>query len=309
MDYINDTINLGDKDSKILMAVSGGVDSSVAAMLINQVFPEKLNCVIIDNGLLRKNEIDNILEIYKKLDLNIEVIDSSQTFYSNLESVFDPEEKRKIIGCTFIEEFQNYIDSKRKTFNPNSKPFLGQGTIYPDIIESKHIKSHHNVGGLPEDMKLDLIEPLCDLFKDDVRLLGEKIGIPNQILMRHPFPGPGLGIRIIGDITPPKVLILQEADDIFIQELKNNDLYDKIWQAGAILLNTKTVGVMGDERTYQYTIGLRAVNSIDGMTATCYKFDMDFIERVSNKIINKVEGINRVVYDLTSKPPGTIEWE
>ena len=309
LNYIKETINAGDNDSKILMAVSGGVDSSVAAMLINQVFPERLHCVIIDNGLLRKNEIKNIMDIYQKLNLNIEVLESCQTFYSNLESVIEPEKKRKIIGSTFIQEFQKYIDSKIKSFNPNSKHFLGQGTIYPDVIESKHIKSHHNVGGLPQDMKLSLIEPLRDLFKDDVRLLGKQIGIPDEIIMRHPFPGPGLAIRIMGEITPPKILILQQADNIFIQRLKNNNLYDKIWQAGTILLNTKTVGVMGDERTYQYTIALRAVNSIDGMTATCYRFDMEFIESISNEIINKVEGVNRVVYDLTSKPPGTIEWE
>ena len=297
-------------DEKVILGLSGGVDSTVAAILLHHAIGTQLNCIFVNNGLLRKGEFSQVLQQYEGMGLNVKGVDTSALFLAALEGVTDPEQKRKIIGKTFIDVF----DTETKEIA--GAAWLGQGTIYPDVIESVSvngpsvtIKSHHNVGGLPDYMQLKIVEPLRMLFKDEVRRVGKSLNIAPEILGRHPFPGPGLGIRILGDITAEKVKMLQEVDALFIQGLKKEGLYDKIWQAGAILLNTRTVGVMGDERTYQYTIALRAVNSIDGMTATCYRFDMDFIESISNEIINKVEGVNRVVYDLTSKPPGTIEWE
>ena len=300
------------KKEKVIMAISGGVDSTVAATLINKAIGKRLTCVFIDNGLLRYNEYEDVLRIYKKrMSLNVVGIDAKEIFISRLEGITDPEEKRKIIGKTFIDVFTRFAED----LEPKPK-FLGQGTIYSDVIESsssskssRKIKSHHNVGGLPEELGFQLIEPLRELFKDEVRIVGNSLKIDKQIVNRHPFPGPGLAIRIIGDITEKKIHILQQADHIFISLLKNNELYDKIWQAGVVLLNTKTVGVMGDERTYDYVVALRAICSNEGMTASIYPFDMRFLEDVSNRIINSVEGINRVVYDISSKPPATIEWE
>ncbi|MBP5743171.1 MAG: glutamine-hydrolyzing GMP synthase [Paludibacteraceae bacterium] len=295
-------------NDKVVLALSGGVDSSVTAVLLNKAIGDKLTCVFVNNGLLRKNEFEDVLRDYEVLGLNVKGIDAKEKFYSELKGVTDPEKKRKIIGKGFIdilnEEAKKIEDVK----------WLGQGTIYPDVIESLSItgmtiKSHHNVGGLPKDMKLQLVEPLRLLFKDEVRRVGRELGMPENLINRHPFPGPGLGIRILGDITPEKVRILQEADDIYIRGLKENGLYDKVWQAGTILLPIRSVGVMGDERTYENTVALRAVTSADALTADWAHLPYEFLAKVSNEIINKVKGVNRVVYDISSKPPATIEWE
>lgn len=297
-------------DAHVIMALSGGVDSTVAATLISKAIGNRLHGIFVDNGVLRKNEFQQVLETYKKLGLNITGIDAKQRFYDALQSKTDPEEKRKIIGKLFIEVFHDEAEKIKEA------KFLGQGTIYPDVIESlsvhgpsQTIKSHHNVGGLPEIMHLDLVEPLRFLFKDEVRKVGLELAIPKEMINRHPFPGPGLAIRILGEITPEKVSLLQEADYHYIQLLKAHNLYDSIWQAGAILLPVKSVGVMGDERTYEYTVALRAVTSVDGMTADWAHLPYDFLANISNEIINNVRGINRVVYDISSKPPATIEWE
>jgi len=311
--FITDTINtlkeqIGDK--KVVMGLSGGVDSTVAATLIHRAIGKNLFGIFVDNGVLRKDEFESVLKTYEQLDLNVKGVDASQVFYDALAGLTNPEEKRKAIGRTFIEVF----DAEAQELTDIS--FLGQGTIYPDVIESVSvhgpsvtIKSHHNVGGLPETMKLSLIEPLRSLFKDEVRKVGLELGIPHDLLFRHPFPGPGLAIRILGDITQDKVKLLQAADNIYIESLKRHGLYDKVWQAGAILLPVKSVGVMGDERTYEFTVALRAVTSVDGMTADWAHLPYEFLGEVSNDIINQVRGINRVVYDISSKPPATIEWE
>ena len=292
----------------VVLGLSGGVDSTVAAVLLNKAIGKQLNCIFVDNGLLRKDEFSSVLEQYKTLGLNIKGVNASQRFYDALRGVTDPEKKRKIIGAGFIEVFE---EEARKLDNIK---WLAQGTIYPDRIESLSItgmviKSHHNVGGLPEKMNMKIIEPLKLLFKDEVRRIGTALGIPERLIKRHPFPGPGLGVRILGDITPEKVRILQEADAIFINGLWDNDLYDKVWQAGTILLPIQSVGVMGDERTYENAVALRAVLSTDGMTADWAHLPYEFLAKVSNDIINKVRGVNRVVYDISSKPPATIEWE
>jgi GMP synthase (glutamine-hydrolysing) len=300
------------KENKVLCALSGGVDSSVAALLINKAIKKKLICIMVDTGLMRKNEFKDTFKIFKKkYNLNVKLINSSNLFIRKLKNIYDPEKKRKIIGNLFIKVFE--AESKKYT---NVK-YLAQGTLYPDIIESMSstgsktakIKSHHNVGGLPKKMNLKLIEPLKDFFKDEVRILGKSLGLVDSINYKHPFPGPGLAIRIVGNITSERVRILQEADDIFIKELIKNKLYGKIWQAYAALLPIKTVGVMGDSRTYENICLLRAVISEDGMTADYFSFPKYFIDNISNKIINNVKGINRVVYDITSKPPSTIELE
>jgi len=291
------------KDENVLMAVSGGVDSTTGATLIHKAIGNKLKCVFINNGLLRYNEVNEVLDSYKQIGLNIHFIDATDEFMNNLINISDPKQKRQIIGHTFIDIFSKYAKEQ-------DIKWLGQGTIYSDVIESKHnIKKHHNVGGLPENLSLKLIEPLRNLFKDEVRRLGKLLDIPDNLLYRHPFPGPGLAIRILGDITFDKVKILQKADYIFTSILKETDLYNKIWQAGAILLPVKSVGVMGDCRTYESVIALRAVFSIDGMTASVFAIPHEILTEISTEIINKVEGINRVVYDITTKPPGTIEWE
>ncbi len=295
-------------DDNVILALSGGVDSSVAACLLNRAIGKNLYCIFVDNGLLRKNEFEDVLESYKCLGLNVKGVDAKEYFYSQLAGVTDPERKRKIIGGGFIDIFEQ--EAKKI---PNVK-WLAQGTIYPDCIESLNItgmviKSHHNVGGLPARMNLSLVEPLRLLFKDEVRRVGAELGIPKELIGRHPFPGPGLGVRILGDVTPEKVRILQEADHIFIKGLKDDGLYDQVWQAGVILLPIKSVGVMGDERTYENAVALRAVISTDGMTADWSHLPYEFLARVSNEIINKVKGVNRVVYDISSKPPSTIEWE
>ena len=293
---------------QVVLGLSGGVDSTVAAMLLNRAIGDRLHCIFVDNGLLRLNEFSSVLKHYKLLGLNVTGVDASQRFYAALAGESDPEKKRKIIGKGFIEVFEE--EAKKLS----DVKWLAQGTIYPDRIESLSItgmviKSHHNVGGLPERMKMQVVEPLKLLFKDEVREVGRALGIPESFIARHPFPGPGLGVRILGDITPEKVRILQEADDIFINGLKTNKLYDKVWQAGVILLPIRSVGVMGDERTYENAVALRAVCSTDGMTADWADLPNDFLRAVSNEIINKVRGINRVVYDISSKPPATIEWE
>jgi GMP synthase (glutamine-hydrolysing) len=300
------------KNAKVICALSGGVDSSVVALLINKAIKKNLICIMVDTGLMRKNEFKYTYNIFKKkYKLNVRLINASKIFYAKLKNISDPEKKRKIIGNLFIKIFEK----ESKKFS-NIK-FLAQGTLYPDIIESKSstgsktskIKSHHNVGGLPRKMNLKLIEPLKEFFKDEVRILGNSLGLIKNINFKHPFPGPGLGIRILGNITPERVKILQEADFIYINELNKNGLYNKIWQAYAALLPVKTVGVMGDSRTYENICLLRAVTSEDGMTADYFNFPKNFIDNISNKIINNVKGINRVVYDITSKPPSTIELE
>lgn len=295
---------------KVVMALSGGVDSTVAAVLIHQAVGKNLHCIFVDNGLLRKNEFAQVLQSYEGMGLNVKGVDARLKFYQALKGLTDPEAKRKAIGKTFIEVFDAEAHSIKDV------KWLGQGTIYPDVIESVSvkgpsatIKSHHNVGGLPEKMKMQVVEPLKTLFKDEVREVGKTLGIDPAILGRHPFPGPGLGIRILGEVNEQKVLLLQEADAIFIRGLKERQLYDKVWQAGAVLLPVHAVGVMGDERTYEQVVALRAVTSTDGMTADWAHLPYDFLAAISNEIINKVKGINRVVYDISSKPPATIEWE
>lgn len=297
-------------DDKVVLALSGGVDSSVAAVLLHQAIGRNLHCIFVDNGLLRKNEYESVLEQYKDFGLNIKGVDAKDRFLSELAGVEDPEKKRKIIGRVFIEVFDD------EAHQIQDVKWLAQGTIYPDVIESVSvkgpsatIKSHHNVGGLPDFMKLKVVEPLKTLFKDEVRRVGTTLGLESFILGRHPFPGPGLGIRIIGEVTAEKVAILQDADKIYIDNLKEAGLYDNIWQAGAIFLPVRSVGVMGDERTYENVIALRAVESLDGMTADWCHLPYPVLAKISNEIINKVKGINRVVYDISSKPPATIEWE
>jgi GMP synthase (glutamine-hydrolysing) len=311
--FITDTVDaLKEKigNRKVVMAISGGVDSTVAATLISRAIGEQLHGIFVDNGVLRKDEYENVLTTYKKLGLNVKGIDAKKLFYNRLKGKTDPEKKRKAIGKTFIEIFQ----SEAKEIKGVS--LLGQGTIYPDVIESVSvhgpsvtIKSHHNVGGLPKKMHLGLVEPLRYLFKDEVRKVGLELGIPEDMISRHPFPGPGLAIRILGEVTQEKVKLLQKADDIYVKALKQHNLYATIWQAGAILLPVRSVGVMGDERTYEFTVALRAVTSVDGMTADWAHLPYDFLAHVSSEIINSVRGINRVVYDISSKPPATIEWE
>ncbi|TAF67230.1 MAG: glutamine-hydrolyzing GMP synthase [Cytophagales bacterium] len=295
---------------KVVLGLSGGVDSSVAALLLHKAIGTRLYCIFVDSGLLRKNEYEEVLHSYQDLGLNVIGVNAKDVFFEALQSLNDPEAKRKAIGKTFIEVFD------REAHQISDVKWLAQGTIYPDVIESVSvkgpsvtIKSHHNVGGLPEKMNLKVIEPLRSLFKDEVREVGKALGLPTPILHRHPFPGPGLAIRIIGDITPQKVAILQEADHIYIQNLRESGWYDKIWQAGAILLNTQSVGVMGDERTYENVVALRAVTSTDGMTADWVHIPYELLAKISNEIINRVKGVNRVVYDISSKPPATIEWE
>ncbi len=297
-------------DAQVIMALSGGVDSTVAATLISKAIGKNLHGIFVDNGVLRKDEFEQVLETYKQLDLNVTGIDSKKLFYKELAGHSDPETKRKIIGKLFIDVFQQ--EAKKV----EGVKFLGQGTIYPDVIESvsvhgpsQTIKSHHNVGGLPASMHLSLVEPLRFLFKDEVRKVGLELGIPAEMINRHPFPGPGLAIRILGDINEEKVKLLQAADQIYINGLKEAGLYKKVWQAGTILLPVKSVGVMGDERTYEFTVALRAVTSVDGMTADWAHLPYEFLANISNEIINNVRGINRVVYDISSKPPATIEWE
>ncbi len=297
-------------DDQVVMALSGGVDSTVAATLIHRAIGKNLHCIFVDNGLLRKNEFQQVLDSYQHMGLNIKGVDAKEKFYAALNGLTDPEAKRKAIGKTFIDVFDG------EAHRIKDVKWLGQGTIYPDVIESvsvngpsQTIKSHHNVGGLPAKMKMKVVEPLNTLFKDEVRVIGKTLGIDSTILGRHPFPGPGLGIRILGDITAEKVRILQEVDNIFISGLREHGLYDKVWQAGAMLLPIQSVGVMGDERTYERVVNLRAVTSTDGMTADWAHLPYDFLASVSSDIINKVKGVNRVVYDISSKPPATIEWE
>lgn len=313
-DYIENTIKgIKEKvgDEQVILALSGGVDSSVAATLIHRAIGDQLTCVFVDTGLLRKDEGDKVMELYKNhFHINVIRADAGPQFLSSLVGLSDPEAKRKAIGNDFIKVFESFKDAHKDA------KFLAQGTIYPDVIESvsikgpsETIKSHHNVGGLPEELDFELIEPLRELFKDEVRKVGLKLGIPKHMIMRHPFPGPGLGIRILGEISSEKVRILQEADDIFINELYENNLYDLVSQAFVVLLPVKSVGVMGDKRTYEYVAAVRSADTIDFMTATFSRFSFDFLDKVASRIINEVKGINRVVYDITSKPPGTIEWE
>ena len=297
-------------DERVILGLSGGVDSSVAAMLLHKAIGDRLTCIFVNNGLLRKNEFDEVLDSYKHMGLNVIGVDASERFYNDLKGVTDPEQKRKIIGRDFVEVF----NAEAKKIE-NAK-WLAQGTIYPDVIEScsvkgpsATIKSHHNVGGLPKEMNLKIVEPLRLLFKDEVRRVGKAMDMDPRLLGRHPFPGPGLGIRILGEVTPEKVRILQEADAIFINGLREAGLYDQVWQAGVMLLPVQSVGVMGDERTYESCVALRAVISTDGMTADWVHLPYEFLAKTSNEIINKVRGINRVVYDISSKPPATIEWE
>lgn len=297
-------------NDKVVLGLSGGVDSTVAAMLLHKAIGDNLHCIFVDSGLMRKNEAAEVLESYKGMGLNVKGIDAAERFLSDLRGVTDPEAKRKIIGKDFIEVF-NAAAGEIKDVK-----WLGQGTIYPDVVESAQvngtavvIKSHHNVGGLPEKMNLKIVEPLRLLFKDEVRRVGRQLGISETLIGRHPFPGPGLGIRIIGEVTPEKVHILQEVDHIYISILREEGLYDKVWQAGAVLLPVQSVGVMGDERTYESCVALRAVTSVDGMTADWARLPYEVLARLSNEIINKVKGVNRVVYDVSSKPPATIEWE
>ena len=302
-------------NDKVILGLSGGVDSSVCATLLNKAIGKNLTCIFVDHGMLRKNEFNKVMKAYEGLGLNVIGIDASQKFFSDLKGVTDPEQKRKIIGRDFVEVFNS------EAMKIKNAKWLAQGTIYPDRIESlnitgKTIKSHHNVGGLPKEMKLKLCEPLQWLFKDEVRRVGRQLGMPERLIKRHPFPGPGLAVRILGDITPEKVAILQNVDEIYIENLHNYicddgvSLYDKVWQAGAILLSTiRSVGVMGDERTYEHPVALRAVTSMDAMTVDWAHLPYDFLANVSNEIINKVKGVNRVCYDISSKPPSTIEWE
>lgn len=295
-------------NDRVILGLSGGVDSSVAAVLLNKAIGKNLTCIFVDHGMLRKDEFKNVLHDYACLGLNVIGVDASEKFFKDLEGITDPEEKRKIIGRDFIEVFD------AEAHKITDAKWLAQGTIYPDRIESlnitgKTIKSHHNVGGLPEEMNLKLCEPLQWLFKDEVRRVGRQMEMPEHLITRHPFPGPGLAVRILGDITPEKVRVLQDADDIFIQGLRDWGLYDQVWQAGVILLPVKSVGVMGDERTYERAVALRAVTSTDAMTADWAHLPYDFMAKMSNDIINKVKGVNRVCYDISSKPPSTIEWE
>jgi GMP synthase (glutamine-hydrolysing) len=311
--FITDTVEALKKqigDRKVIMALSGGVDSTVAATLIHRAIGDRLFGIFVDNGVLRKNEFQSVLDTYDKIGLNVKGIDAKERFYTKLAGKTDPEAKRKVIGSLFIDVFQ---EEAKKI---EGIGLLGQGTIYPDVIESVSvhgpsvtIKSHHNVGGLPDHLHLELVEPLRNLFKDEVRKVGRELGIPAEMIDRHPFPGPGLAIRILGEITEEKVQLLQEADHLYIKGLKDNNLYATVWQAGAILLPVKSVGVMGDERTYEFTVALRAVSSVDGMTADWSHLPYEFLANISNEIINNVRGINRVVYDISSKPPATIEWE
>ena len=297
-------------DDKVIMGLSGGVDSTVAAVLLHKAIGHNLHCIFVNNGLLRANEFEDVLASYQGMGLNVTGVDASERFYNDLKGVTEPEQKRKIIGRDFVEVFNA---EAKKAQNPR---WLGQGTIYPDVIEScsvkgpsATIKSHHNVGGLPKEMNLQVVEPLRLLFKDEVRRVGRALGIDQNLIGRHPFPGPGLGIRILGDITPHKVQVLQAADKIFIDNLRQSGWYDKVWQAGVMLLPVQSVGVMGDERTYENCVALRAVISTDGMTADWVHLPYELLAKVSNEIINKVRGVNRVVYDISSKPPATIEWE
>ncbi len=297
-------------DAHVIMALSGGVDSTVAATLISRAIGNRLHGIFVDNGVLRKGEFEQVLETYRQLHLNVVGVDAKQLFYTKLAGQVEPEAKRKVIGGLFIDVFQEEAKDIKEA------KFLGQGTIYPDVIESVSvhgpsatIKSHHNVGGLPDTMHLSLVEPLRYLFKDEVRKVGLELGIPAEMINRHPFPGPGLAIRILGEVTEEKVQLLQAADDIYIKGLKSAGLYNEVWQAGTILLPVKSVGVMGDERTYEFTVALRAVTSVDGMTADWAHLPYEFLADISNEIINNVRGINRVVYDISSKPPATIEWE
>ncbi|HTQ27284.1 MAG TPA: glutamine-hydrolyzing GMP synthase [Puia sp.] len=311
--FIDDTVKQLKKQigkRQVIMALSGGVDSTVAATLIHRAIGDRLHGIFVDNGVLRKNEFEEVIATYNKIGLNMKGVDARKVFYKKLKEKTDPEAKRKAIGKTFIRVFQEEAEKIQGI------ELLGQGTIYPDVIESVSvhgpsvtIKSHHNVGGLPKKMHMELVEPLRFLFKDEVRRVGKELGIPDEMLQRHPFPGPGLAIRILGEVTPAKVKLLQEADAIFIQGLKDHHLYSSVWQAAAILLPVKSVGVMGDERTYEFTVALRAVTSVDGMTADWAHLPYDFLADISNAIINNVKGINRVVYDISSKPPATIEWE
>lgn len=298
-------------EDKVVLGLSGGVDSSVAAVLLHRAIGKNLHCIFVNNGLLRKNEFTSVLESYKDMGLNVKGVDASEEFYSVLKGVTDPEKKRKVIGAKFIDIFDNEANKIKDV------KWLAQGTIYPDVIESsvttkgpsQTIKTHHNVGGLPEYMKLKIVEPLRSLFKDEVRRAGREIGLKAELLERHPFPGPGLAIRILGEVTLEKINVLQEVDNIFVENLKKEGLYNKVWQAGAVLLPIQSVGVMGDERTYERVVALRAVESVDGMTADWSHLPYEFLAKVSNEIINRVKGVNRVCYDISSKPPATIEWE
>jgi GMP synthase (glutamine-hydrolysing) len=305
---IRDTVG----DKKVILGLSGGVDSSVAAKLIHDAIGTQLTCVFVDNGLLRKDEREAVKKLYgDHFQINLVVADSADLFLERLAGVTDPEQKRKIIGNTFIDVFEDEVEII------GTVDFLAQGTIYPDIIESvpidgnpaSLIKSHHNVGGLPERMKLKILEPLNQLFKDEVRLLGKSLGLPDSVVWRQPFPGPGLAVRVLGDITEDKLVVLREADAILLEEMKAADLYYKVWQSFAVFLPVRTVGVMGDERTYDNVIALRIVESVDAMTADWAKLDHDLLAKISNRIINEVKGVNRVVLDISSKPPSTIEWE